>query len=201
MAERVANRSVRKPAERLRGPGDGYFFPGEVRAMLGLGDIDYQQMRRLFSLIREQAGSSTEDGWSRYSLTDVAALKVLVELCGGTDALAPNRRLRIECVRRACLALRDLGVDNPLLDVPMERSGNRVFVVLRGSIVDPVNGQTALGEAYRLARQSLRAEPGTPELTGRLGAERRRKSPTQRNALKGQNAQLSIQEIRPDGVE
>lgn len=177
MAKRVGETARRRPAQRLRNKeDDGYFFPGEVVAMLGLGDIDYQQMRRLFRLVREQSGTPVNAGWSRYSLVDVAALQVLVSLCGGPAALAPQRRLRIECIRKACSALRGLGVENPLLDVRLRRIGDRVYAELDGSILDPVSGQLALAEAFTLARQSVAGEERLGGLTKRLQAERRRKT-------------------------
>jgi hypothetical protein len=177
MAEPVSGRMQRRPAQRLRAKDhDGYFFPGEVVAMLGLQAADYQQMRRLFRLVREQSGVPVNTGWSRYNLIDVAAMRVLVSLCGGAEALTPGRRLRVECIRTACSALRRLGIENPLLDVRLRRVGDRVYADLDGSILDPVSGQIALAEAFTLARRSVKGEQLSDQLTERLGDERRRKS-------------------------
>lgn len=145
MPHRLRQHKPRRPAKRLRDrDNDGYFFPREVAHLLGIEDIDYHQLRRLFRLVREQSGTGLNSGWSRYTLTDIAAVKVVIELCGGPEALQPGRRLRIDCVAKACTALREQGIENPLLDVQLERQGDRIFANLSGTLFDPLTGQTAL---------------------------------------------------------
>jgi hypothetical protein len=176
MAQRIRDRKPRAPAQRLRDrEDDGYFYPREIVEMLELADVDYHQLRRLFEVVRKQAGTAIPEGWSRYSLLDIAALKILIDLCGGVSALQRGRRLRVGPVDEACQALRRQGFDNPLLDVRMMRDGDRVFAAVDASVLDPVSGQTALAEVLPLA-EKLAAE-GSP-LRDQLQAEEQRQTPS-----------------------
>lgn len=78
---------------------------------------------------------------ARYTLVDVAALEVLIGLCGGREALGPGRRLRLANVRAACEALRLQGYSNPLLQVPMVKIGRNVYAIVQKVLIDPTNGQ------------------------------------------------------------
>lgn len=153
------------PRERTE-RGEVLLFPREVVAVLELGGIDYRQLRRLLVLVRKQAGvpKPVDRGWARYSLADVAALEVALELAGGREALAPGRHLQMAPVARACAALRERGIDNPLLDVPMRRDGRKVFAFVNGTLLDPTNGQAVMQDAadrvgaFLSADRSNRAE-------------------------------------------
>lgn len=141
--------------------------------MLGIDDVDYHQLRRLFRLVREQGGGAPNDGWSRYTLTDIAALNIAIELCGGKHALQPGRHLQIEPLRKACRALRQQGIANPLLEVRLERQGRKVFADVGGTLFDPQTGQTALANMLPITQQV--AGYADPALLTRLHQESRRK--------------------------
>lgn len=150
MAQRLRERGTRAPRPRTRDdlPGEGYLFPGEVAEMLGCRDIDYRQLRRLFRLVRTQAGAPVRDGkWARFTLKDVAALRVALDLSGGSSALERGKHLQVAPLEHACRALRAQGVSNPLLDVPMKRSGTVVFAEIDGVLFDPLNGQLTLKDS------------------------------------------------------
>lgn len=158
MAQRLSQRGTRSPRPRVpEEPGqDGYFFPGEVAELLGCRDIDYHQLRRLFRLVRIQAAVPVrERKWARFTLRDIAALRIALNLCGGVAALDEGRHLRIAPLERACAALRDQGVVNPLLDVPMRREGIIVFAEIDGQLFNPVNGQMRLDEARDMVTEYL----------------------------------------------
>jgi hypothetical protein len=160
-------------------PG-GYFYAGEAARILGLEQIDYQQIRKLFMFVREQAGEplGTEHKrrWSRFTVTDLACMEALVDLCGGKAALEEGRRLRIEPIRRACRSLRrEEGVVNPLLQVPMVRIGDQVFAVVDGTVIHPRSGQLVLEGMIDTVTHHLRGELNLdPELRAAIDAERRR---------------------------
>lgn len=146
MARRVRDHQPKEPAERVEEDvAVAVFFPGEVARLLGLGDVEYDQLRRLFILARTLRGDPHPGRqWSRFSLADLAATEVLVALGGGRDRLRAGRHLVLGDVERACLALRDLGIENPLLEVPMVRVGRRILARIDGYVIEPTSGQLAL---------------------------------------------------------
>jgi hypothetical protein len=183
MPDRVWEHDEVWPIRRVTGrDGEGYFFPGEVARMLGVPGIDYYQLRRLFTLVREQGGGTPNEGWSRYTLTDIAALQVVLELCGGKEAVQPGRRLRIKRVRQACQALRDQGVANPLLEVRLHRDPGRerILAEIGGTVFDPVSGQTVLKETLALVIARVSSDHALSE---QLKIESRRKPQRTRDYL------------------
>lgn len=146
MSRRLYHHQPKEPAERLEpGVAVAVFFPGEVARLLGLRNIEYDQLRRLFVLARTLRGEPHPGRqWSRFSLADLAATEVLVALGGGRDRLLTGKHLVLGDVERACLALRDLGIENPLLEIPMIRIGRRILARVDGYVVEPTSGQLAL---------------------------------------------------------
>lgn len=132
----------------LGSPGQpDHLFPAEVVELLRLEGIDYAQLRRLFHLVKEQAGEHVQGReWARYTLLDVAALEVLISLCGGREALGPGRRLRLANIREACSALRSQGFSNPLLQVPMAKIGRNVYAVVQKVVIEPRSGQVVMDQ-------------------------------------------------------
>lgn len=175
VARRVNSSSgSRAPRPRVRPdlPGEGYLFPGEVARLLGCEDVDYHQLRRLFRLVRAQVDAEVrERKWARYSLLDVAALRIALELCGGVEALGPGRRLSIAPVDEACRLLRARGVNNPLLDVPMRRHGRTVLVEIDGMLFNPGNGQLVLRNTSSLIRDFV--DRGLAEIEASTGQRAR----------------------------
>ena len=178
MADPLSAHGPKAPARRVRDlPGDGYYFPGEVADLLGVRAADYHQLRRLFRLVRRHSATPVPAGdrsWSRYTLTDIAAIQVALAICGGPEVLAHGRRLRLAPLERACQALSDLGIANPLLDVRLQIQGRQVLASIDGVVFDPVTGQTALSDVLRLLTPTLGDEPQASELRGLLRAESRR---------------------------
>ena len=146
MSDRVRNHEERKPRERLQDPATAVFFPGEVVRLLGLGDIEYAQLRRLYLLSRELRGLHRPPGnkWGRFSLGDLACVEQLVKLGGGRAALVPGRRLILGDVRQACRVLRAAGVSNPLLEVDLVRVKGRLLATVDGYVFEPATGQMVL---------------------------------------------------------
>jgi hypothetical protein len=183
MPRHVTEHRPAVPVKRVKDGAEGYFFVGETARMLGLTSVDYRQIRTLFRFVREQAGTPVgvdDQSWSRFTLIDIACLDALMPLCGGLEALSPNRRLVLRPVRRACSSLRGLGFANPLLEVPMRRVGSNVYAVSEGSLVDPNNGQLLLQDALDKVQDfhgSLKAAPSLFEAieSERQQARRRRR--------------------------
>lgn len=195
MSRRLADFRSRPPIVRVlsdepeRG---GYFYPGEVADMLELESIDYRQLRRMFDIARRTAnrelpparlvtprsgsaaGSEHErSAWARFSLRDVASVAVVLALAGGQDRLLdPRRRLMFRGIEEACAALRLLGYTEPLLQVPLARSGRTIVAVIRESVVDPTNGQVVLQSAEAVIRDWERGLPD-PAVAEAIAAERR----------------------------
>lgn len=154
----------------------GYFYPREVAEILGVPEIDYAQLRRLFKLGREQSLAAVHDAdrsWSRYTLLDVARAREALRLAGGKAALQRGRRLQLELVRKAVLRLNEAGICDPLLEVHLERQGSEIFATVEGTILNARNGQAILKDVYEsVADQIGRRER---DVLSRLRAERDRK--------------------------
>lgn len=146
MSRRVEGHRTTTPSERARGKiANLVFFPGEVADLLGLANVEYDQLRRLFVLARILRGEPHPGRkWSRFTLADLAATEVLVALGGGRSQLNAGKRLVLGELEAACLALRAAGIENPLLQVPMVRVGRRVFAQVDDYVVEPITGQLAL---------------------------------------------------------
>jgi hypothetical protein len=174
-----------RPRLSLDGRREGYFYPREVAEILGCPEIDYYQLRRLFELARAQSGRPPAVGWGRYTLTDIAAVRVALDLAGGKPALAAGRRLQIAPVARACEALVAMGVREPLLEVPMFRQGRNVFAVVGGGLIDPVTGQIVLREVFQAAKNLLDRTDGA--LVDQLRQERDRRMSQARLRIQAQH--------------
>ena len=159
MADRVSNHRERAPRARLRSDlAAAEFFPGEVARLLGLEGVDYAQLRDLHRIGRRARGLATPGRkWARYTLADLAAVEVLVTLGGGRDALSKGRRLVLGDIVRTCDALRGLGFDNPLLQVPMARDGRRILARVNGFVLEPTTGQLVLESAWHQVDAFLEA--------------------------------------------
>jgi len=66
--------------------------------------------------------------------------------------------------------LLDDGIRDPLLEVPMERTGRMVFVKVDGNLIDPSSGQGVLTEVYGLTRKYMMKREAT--LLTRMRGER-----------------------------
>lgn len=119
-----------------------YFYPHEVAEILAVSELDYRQLRRL----REAVATvpSVARGWARFSLADVAAVQIGLNLSGGIGRLARGSRLSVAPVEAACSALRAIGYACPVLQVDMIRVGSRILAQIDGNFVDPLNGQTVM---------------------------------------------------------
>lgn len=195
MSRKVHGHLEKRPAERIASDvAEAAFFPGEVARLLGLDGIEYDQLRRMFVLSRVLRGEpSPGRKWSRFTLGDLAATEVLLRLGGGREQLALGRHLILGDVERACKALIDLGVQNPLLQVPMARDGRRILARVGEYVIEPVSGQLALEDAGQRVDQFLQ-ERLIKDRTVRaaIRAERRRVNPPKRLRLTVADGQATI---------
>ena len=152
MARRTPDGTSKPPSDRSEGAA--YFYPAEVVRILGLQGIDYAQLRRLLRLVRPTDGQPTRR-WGRYSFEDLVAIRVAVRLAGGADALARGHRLQLAEVERTCARLRELGVAQPLVEVPLRREGRAVLADFHGVTFRPATGQLALGNTADLVQEFL----------------------------------------------
>jgi|SRR5580704_3384567 hypothetical protein len=145
MAHRAEKRDLKTPRSRTAEAGS--FFPNEVVRILRLVRVDYRQLRRLFRLVRQAAGSSATAGrWSRFSFQDLAALRVAIELAGGPRALRKGRRLQLKGIEEACRALRDdYRLTSPLTQARLHREGRTIVADLGGLHFVPQSGQLVFG--------------------------------------------------------
>lgn len=186
MADRVQRHAETAPKRRVRSdPAVAEFFPGEAARLLGLASIDYAQLRELFRIARAVRGS--EDigrGWARFSLADLAAIEVLVDLGGGREALAEGRRLVHGDVEATCVALRRMGFGDPLLEVPLTREGRRILARVNAFVLEPTTGQLVLETAWQHVDDFLRDRAITNRDVRRaISAERRSARPTRKRTL------------------
>lgn len=170
MSARIAGHAAVEPLSRFT--GDGPFYPGEAARILGCPHIEYRLLRRIYDLVRRQRGEDRLSGWARWTLTDLAAAGRVIALCGGPDRLHPDHRLTLGNLEHACVALREQGFANPLLEVTLVRQGKQFLAAVDGVVMDPATGQGVInwayseaaawlegrGEAERGLRAALRAE-------------------------------------------
>jgi hypothetical protein len=121
------------------------FYPGEVARLLKLSGVDYSQLRELYVLARKLRGEPEPTRtWARFSLADLAAVEVLVSLGGGRKALSKDRRLILGRIEETCNALRRMGFDDPLLQVPLVREGRQILAKVEQYIFEPASGQLVI---------------------------------------------------------
>lgn len=124
-----------------------YFYPGEVVRILGLEGLDYRQLARLYELAtaHEQTRSRHPSKWRRFTFEQLVAIRTAFDLVGGQEALHSRCRLRWKAVEAVCKTLRnEYGIENPLLQVRLERVGKAVVVHHEGITFDPRTGQMIL---------------------------------------------------------
>lgn len=172
MAPRIPTRypPTAKPAENVRSS----FYPGEVARILGLEGVDYHQLRRLFRLVRKQAGSESPETrkWSRFTFKDLVAIKVAVALAGGAEALSKGRHLRLRDVEHTCERLREaFGLENPLTEVILRRRGKITVAHVQGLWFEPTNGQMVLAEVEDAVEQYLQELQGGERLPREMKKE------------------------------
>lgn len=140
----------------------GFFYPGELVEVLGVERIDYRQLRILLALVRGVEPGKLPRSWAQYSLPEVAGMRLALELCGAyTEQSSTARRyLRLSPLEKACAALRSIGIENPLLEVPLVRHGSRIIAKVNGLLVDPTNGQLILGSVRDLILDAIEGTPG-----------------------------------------
>ena len=200
MGRRVHEHAERAPLRRVHGPAaDAVFFPGEVARLLGLEGVDYSQLRRLFVLARTLRGELPEPrSWSCFTLADLAATEVLVALGGGREVLTHGRRLVFGSIERTCLALREMGFDNPLLQVPLARDGRRILARVDAYVFEPASGQLTLEETGKRLDLFLKQRIiKDREVWAAIQAERRRVLPTRSRQLLLGGARGTLETFRP----
>jgi hypothetical protein len=138
-------------------------FPNQVAQLLGVGQVDYGQLRRLFRLVA--SGRTAGRRWTRFTLRDVAAIEVALRLAGGHDALEPGRHLTIKPVEDACRILRErYGLEEPLLEADLRREGSSIVATVRHVTFEPLTGQVLLD-----VKSKMRAFLTSPEAAAERG--------------------------------
>lgn len=189
MAQAVEGHRERAPSERLDGPvATAVFFPGEVVRMLDLRGASYAQIRRLFRLARRLRGLPEpvkgDTRWARFTFSDIAAVEIIVAIGGGREALQHGRRLVLGDITAAVAALRCLGFDDPLFEVPMLREGRRILARVGGHLIEPTTAQLAFEVASRRMDEFLRDRSiAGQEIRRAVRAEQRRARPTARRRV------------------
>jgi hypothetical protein len=132
----------RRPSDRSR--RRGLFFPREAAHLLGIPNVDYRQLRRLFALVRYER-SLPARRWARFTFRDLIALRVAVQLLGGVRAVNGRGYLQIKRLERVLDRLRNVyGIEDPLTQVLLERREQAVVAQFRGVHFDVGSGQLSL---------------------------------------------------------
>jgi hypothetical protein len=143
MRRMPSRREAREPRSRTADAPLLEYFPGEVVRLLQLGDIAYEQLRRIYVLGRKARGAPIKSGWARFDAEDLASAEVIVELGGGRKRLVDGRRLVLSDVAEACAKLREMGFSNPLLEVPLARQGRTIMALVGSHVYAPTTDQLA----------------------------------------------------------
>src|SRR5437762_274536 len=126
MAPLIRTRKRGGPKRQLIS-AEGLFFPGEVARILGLGEIDYRQLRELWNLVSGPNKKTLKKKWARYNFRDLVLIRNAIHLAGGPEALRLGRRLRVKQLSRVVELLRtDLGLPDPLTQIRLERFGSSI---------------------------------------------------------------------------
>jgi hypothetical protein len=173
-------RTVRRPRRRVidTRPDKGAFFPGEVARMLNVDELDNQRIRRIFNLVRQQrhAPLPPKKEWARFDYVDIACTIEVVRICVDRDRLsAGDFRVALLRLRRACTALYEQGLENPLLQARLDLSGDQVIATVHGTSYVVETGQRLLSEAVAQSSRFMREFHGSSiddDLVFRLEQER-----------------------------
>jgi len=163
----IQKRSRRGPRRQVVSAGT-YFYPGEVVRILGLEEIDYRQLRDLWTLV-STVGKMSDRKWARYTFKDLVLLRNAVELAGGTEALKLGKRLRVRQLRRVLEILRlRLGVSDPLTEIRLERVGTSILAHVSGAELDPMKSQYVFSAIMQGVSNYLEKPPdkGPPKNLG-----------------------------------
>ena len=148
MAPRILSHS-RAGRKRERSPvpaRGGSYFAGEVIRILRLHHLDYDQLHRLFEIIRGAPRSASEQNtWRRFTFTDLASLKVAADLIGAGSK--KTRSLRLKQLEEVCRHLRhELKLDHPLIHAKLRAVGSTLVVQLEGKHFDATTTQRVFDE-------------------------------------------------------
>jgi hypothetical protein len=129
--------------------GDGSYFAGEVIRILGLHHLDYDQLHRLFEIVRGRPRlKKEEDSWRRFSYIDLANLKVAARLIG--IGSRKTQRLRLKQLDEICGHLRkEFGIEHPLIQAKLRTAGATIVVELDGKHFDARTTQLVFDEVAR----------------------------------------------------
>lgn len=190
MSSKPEDHRLREPQPRPRlGPTrDAVFFPGEVARLLQLNNIDYDQLRRMWVLAHAARGEAVPSRrWARFTLRDLAATEVVVGLAGRRDRLATSRHLNFRGIAETCEALRVLGFDDPLIQVPMIRDGSRILAQVGEYVIVPTTNQMALDYASDMVEEYIKSRTIEDQEVRDAIRDERRRSRARRHqlALKG----------------
>jgi hypothetical protein len=129
--------------------GGGAFFAGEVIRILRLHDLDYDQLHRLFKIVRGAPRAADEQGaWRRFTFADLASLKVAAALVGARSR--QTRRLRLKQLAEVCRHLREeFGIEHPLLHTKLRAVGGTIVVQLEGKYFDATATQRVFDDVIQ----------------------------------------------------
>lgn len=177
---------IRAPRRRRVRRDPGAFFPSEVVRILGLGGIDYRQLRRLFEVVSKAREAKPARGrWARFSFDEVWRLRAAIELLGGPDSILPRRsdgkrpRLKLRKLEDAC---ERLATDLRLVDesgrLRLARVGSDFVADLGDAWIEPKSRQLLFDEVVQSTRGYLRTRRGSSsigrgKLLNRISDERR----------------------------
>lgn len=144
MPPRMLVRKSGKERDHTAASG-GRFAPGEFARLVGAPELNYRQFDELLALVKVDDDRRRRGCPATLSFRDLVALRTAFELAGGTEAIHAGRNLRYTRVAKACQRLREeYGVNDPLVEVRLEREGARVIAVLDGVRFEVTTGQVVM---------------------------------------------------------
>ncbi|MDQ2837854.1 MAG: hypothetical protein M3Y89_10640 [Actinomycetota bacterium] len=147
------------------------FHPSEAKRLLGIPSMDRDHFRQIYLLIYEQSGRKAPSAkWACLSFEDIASAAEVLRLMREAGH-AVGGRLHLHQIRRACIHLHDLGLDNPLLQASLTWHGDRLEADLGRIILDARSGQTIARVFDRLRPLEHNVEDD-PELLARIQSAR-----------------------------
>lgn len=159
MAPTIQTRK-RRGAPRQVVSGTGFYYPGEVARILGLGDIDYRQLRELRGLVSSSDERTPKRKWGRYSYRDLVLVRNAIHLAGGPEALKLGRRLRIRQLSRVVDVLKtQFGLTDPLTQIRLEVLGSSIVAHISGARLDPMRSQYVFAEILDGVKRYLKNPP------------------------------------------
>lgn len=157
--ERISNHSAAPVADPSF---DRTFYAGQAARMLEIDKfVSYRQMHNLWCLAQYSQGKlpwpddggewkwqarTRADGWTPYTVLDIAYIRRAVAILRGPEAFGAGRRPQILRLAKACRRIAMSGIPDPLMTVDIRYDPPEFLVVTGETTVNAFTDQSLFAE-------------------------------------------------------